>query len=294
MFDWFTAAVSRTALTGTLQWSNPIHTPFINYSHCDIDTAVNTDEIVYMTESQYMQSTPPFTLNEIQLTVPPFTHSELPWGNSKVAVVAASYKENTDWLSELRWPVLVYYQGNKQATTFWSYGHCNEGSSYLAYISQYYDNLPEYTVFIHAHQRGWHSSDDMNNILNNLDWDMITTTGGYYPLNCDNLYTIHNDLPWIMLSRRWTQLFGGDVNNGALNEPIRFYCCAEFIVDSATIKQHSRQFYIDLYHWCRETYILPHHAGRLLEYTWHMIFGQPPVTTYGHDQSTYCRALRAQ
>jgi len=285
---------STPDLDVALQWSpiTSITIPFINYSHSDVNRHSTTvsmsteEEGLYLSDSEYNETTPEFTLDEIQLLHPPRTASELPWHSShllngkSIAIVAAAYQEDVAWLSEQfpQFANLPYFQGHKTETTYWAYGHCNEASSYLAFISQWYDHLPDLMIFIHAHQHSWHRA-DMAAIMSELELrsnplDDADVSKGYHSLNCGYVWGHDDDRDWHLISESWNDVFNYQVLDGKLEGPVKYYCCSEFLVDAAAIRQHSRQFYIDAYHWCRQTHLRPQHAGRMLEYTWHVMFGE--------------------
>ncbi|KAK9808138.1 hypothetical protein WJX73_000955 [Symbiochloris irregularis] len=71
----------------------------------------------------------------------------------------------------------------------------------------------------------------------------------------------------------WNQTFAGEL--GPLPALIKAPCCAEFMVSRDRIQSHSRDFYIHLRDWILTTEVDAYRTGRVLEYTWHMIFGEP-------------------
>jgi hypothetical protein len=54
-------------------------------------------------------------------------------------------------------------------------------------------------------------------------------------------------------------------------------CCAPFGLTRATILARPRAYYVDLREWLLATPLPDDVSGRILEYSWHIIFGKPPV-----------------
>ena len=55
-------------------------------------------------------------------------------------------------------------------------------------------------------------------------------------------------------------------------------CCAEFLVARERILRHPRAFYEHLRDWINDTELDRYRTGRVFEYMWHYMFGEPPVT----------------
>lgn len=72
---------------------------------------------------------------------------------SKMTMVVARYNENLDWLKELPWNYIVFNKGEdnlpkwiRNGTKLPNIGR--EAHTYLTYIIDNYDNLPEYIIFV--------------------------------------------------------------------------------------------------------------------------------------------------
>ncbi|MCX6701734.1 MAG: DUF3431 domain-containing protein [Candidatus Zambryskibacteria bacterium] len=73
--------------------------------------------------------------------------------NLKMTMVISRYRENLDWLKELPWNYIIYDKGEdnlpswvKNVVKLPNIGR--ESHTYLAYIIDNYDNLPDYTIFL--------------------------------------------------------------------------------------------------------------------------------------------------
>ena len=70
----------------------------------------------------------------------------------------------------------------------------------------------------------------------------------------------------------WRALFDTDVSRIIANP-----CCAQFAVSSKQVRERSLAEYNRYYRWLMETPLPDDTSGRVLEYLWHVFFGQEPV-----------------
>jgi hypothetical protein len=73
-----------------------------------------------------------------------------------------------------------------------------------------------------------------------------------------------------------------------LPEVVGAGCCSQFAVTSKTIRRNKRDDYIRIRQWLLDTEIPDYMSGRVLEYSWHILFGKNAV----HCPSTeecYCK-----
>jgi hypothetical protein len=61
---------------------------------------------------------------------------------------------------------------------------------------------------------------------------------------------------------------------------IRAHCCASFVVKKEAILAHPKSFYSKIIDYIVASSYSDQLTGRTLEYTWHMIFGQPAHINY--------------
>ena len=73
----------------------------------------------------------------------------------------------------------------------------------------------------------------------------------------------------------WTDLYEAEL--GDLPSELQAPCCAEFIVSRERILAHSRDFYIHMRDWIIDTELGRYRSGRVFEYMWHVIFGEPNI-----------------
>jgi len=75
----------------------------------------------------------------------------------KMTMIVARYKENLNWLKNVRWNYIVYNAG-KDALPAWIKNEIklpnttgNEAYAYLTYIIDNYDNLPDFVICVQGH-----------------------------------------------------------------------------------------------------------------------------------------------
>ena len=73
----------------------------------------------------------------------------------------------------------------------------------------------------------------------------------------------------------WDSLFGEGL--GPAPEELYAPCCAEFMVSRERIRRHPRAFYEHLRTWILDTELDMYRSGRVFEYVWHYMFGEPAV-----------------
>lgn len=74
----------------------------------------------------------------------------------KFVIMTAHYNENLFWLKNINVPYIISSKTEKNKNLHININKGNEVSAYLSYIIKYYDNLPEYTLFVHGHNVDWH------------------------------------------------------------------------------------------------------------------------------------------
>lgn len=215
------------------------------------------------------------------------------------AVVVAQHREGVAWLSEL--PAMVHqfvYQAENDTAERPVRVNQGETAVYLQYIVEQYNNLPDAVAFIHAHQAAPHMPDKLK-LLNKLRWDAF----GYANLRYTNItYDLwgkwtgdwlcpqnpvkpppSDEIIWDELrvnqsklfANVWKELFEGPI--GPLPQYVHSPCCAEFVVSRQRIQARPLSFYQDCLTWLEATSSERYWAGRIFEYVWHIIFGEPAL-----------------
>ena len=113
--------------------------------------------------------------------------------NANVLVVVAHYNEDLEWINNIKYNTVIISKQTIPRDCPPNKG--NEASSYLMYIIDNYDNLFDYTFFVHGHRTHWHHKSNMDEKINN-----ITFTYNYYNINenqKEELYYPYNDVDQI-------------------------------------------------------------------------------------------------
>jgi hypothetical protein len=164
--------------------------------------------------------------------------------------------------------------------------HINKGQEvpmYLKYIIDYYDNLPERTLFLHAHLSSPHQDVDSKFICENVKWES------------DYFFSV-NKRDWYQEVSKNYQLSKGSFDVWLTNywymfkeylpfpeNGLFFYSGAQFVVHKNLILQYPKSFYEKLYNWVlNDTINIPPQTSdeiisRIFEYTWHYIFTKNPI-----------------
>eukprot|EP01113_Clastostelium_recurvatum_P005347 TRINITY_DN12394_c0_g1_i1.p1 TRINITY_DN12394_c0_g1~~TRINITY_DN12394_c0_g1_i1.p1 ORF type:complete len:336 (+),score=31.56 TRINITY_DN12394_c0_g1_i1:151-1008(+) len=193
---------------------------------------------------------------------------------SDKVLVVARYQENTDWLQVFlgQYMQVIISRDLPAATYNLSPNKGNEAASFLYYIVEFYDELPDNLAFIHAHRHAYHQTTDIIHVLQNLRWG----ENPYVSMNSDIIMSMgHNDTEWLTIVQVWDDLFRDEL--GDLPEDLLGPCCAQFAITREAILKHPKAFYQKILNWLLTTPMETYWSGRVLEHTWHYIFGMPAV-----------------
>lgn len=188
--------------------------------------------------------------------------------------VVSRYKKNTDWVYKLKNINKFYIYDKETPENEYNipFNKGNEASVYLKYIIDNYDNLTDFTFFIHDDEYAWHHS---GSIINLFD-DAVTSNKLYYNINDKCVlgsiisHHWHNDiLIWYnnyiekyipintLPSKDWTNGHRGS---------------AQFLVHKSLITKLPLVFYENLYNWIITADMTNEKSGRFLEWTWHIFW----------------------
>lgn len=200
-------------------------------------------------------------------------------------LVVAHYNEDLDWLNLFigdRIPYIVYTRSNDSFIR-----HAipiNKGREpvvYLRYIVDHYFNLPSLIAFIHGHRSSWHQKDpsDIVVALRALQWNKYT----YMPLTSimteTNYQLIDGNEQATVNFHLWQAVLQRELGSPPING-IKAPCCATFVVKREAILAHPKEFYSNISNYLLNNSYADHLTARTLEYTWHLIFGQPAEIAY--------------
>ena len=200
-------------------------------------------------------------------------------------IVVSHYNENLDWLDLFigeQIPHIVYTRsGDSLVRHSISINKGREAVAYLRYIVDNYSNLPSSIAFIHAHRTSWHQKDppDIVVALRALRWNKYK----YMPLTSTmthSIFRLHTgDLQATVNYELWQAVLKQELGPPPANG-IQAPCCASFVVKREAILTHPKTFYSNISDYILASRYSDQQTGRTLEYTWHIIFGEPTHVSY--------------
>lgn len=195
--------------------------------------------------------------------------------NTQAVVCTNHYEEDLSWILLSRYPVIVYTKTEKSSPNYLGFNKVYEVPSYLRYIIDHYEVLPEFSIFVHGHRGSPHQDNFIDVIINELEFtEKIITLSRH-----DHYKYIEEgtDLPYMKyswLSDNWEDIFGMEL---ALPKKLAFYGMAQFAVHKSCITQYKIEFWEHLYDWCLKTELPDWLSSRIFEYAWFYLFSRQPI-----------------
>lgn len=209
-------------------------------------------------------------------------------------VMARIKKENVDWLDEVdlgpETTPMIYVADDPKAPLHPPKNKGHEVMIYLTYIIDYYDELPDVSIFMHSHRYAWHNDDllnfDASEMIRRLSSERVQREG-YMNMRCHWMpgcpEWIHpgqvepdrEKLEQALIAEAWAELFPLKPIPEILAQP----CCSQFALSKAKIRELPRKTYSYLRNWLLRSEHRDSISGRIFEYLWQIIFT---------DQSTFC------
>lgn len=196
-------------------------------------------------------------------------------------IVSSHFNEDLDWLMDQnKFEYNVYSKNSKELhrhkkeNVFECINKGHEASSYLSYIIDNYESLPDYVAFVHGHEYSYHQTDSTLRLI-------------------DMAFLENKDIEYFSINRKdWLNIFGDDVQDGAMQKnwnmvkenyndlnigieiPKKLECtaCAQFIVSKKNILMNSLEDYKNIMRWLEKTDLDSSISGRVLEHLWCYIF----------------------
>jgi hypothetical protein len=197
----------------------------------------------------------------------------------KINVVVSRYKKNVDFVNRFDeiHPVniLIYDKETPDNPLNIPVNKGQEASVYLKYIVDYYDELPEFTFFIHDDEYTWHHT---GSIVDKFR-EAVDAKQQYYNVNdkchwekpnliAPNYYNVL--LQWYFEYVEEYIPFAKIPHNDDLIYDHRG--SAQFLVHRDLIRGLPKRFYERLYNWIIATDLDNYVTSRLLEWTWHVFW----------------------
>jgi hypothetical protein len=202
---------------------------------------------------------------------------------TKTNIVVSRYKKNVDFVYRINnnqnINVLIYDKENPDNPLNVPVNKGNEASVYLKYIVDHYDNLSDYTFFIHDDEYAWHHSGSLIDKYK----EAVASKKKYYNIN-DKCNNSTNDIlrecqqsRWISDFLGWYKQFLHDyIPFNKLDFETSYRNSAQFLVHKDMIRKLPKQLYIDMYEWIITTNLPNSQSGRYLEWTWHILWDTFP------------------
>jgi hypothetical protein len=235
----------------------------------------------------------------------PIGETKPPGSNyTRTLVLASTKEEDTSWieteLADMLAPhgqlsTAIYVVNDPTAPLHPPKNKGHEVMVYLSYIIDFYDELPDISIFMHAHRFAWHNNElldtDAVEMIRRLSPERVTRLG-YMNLRCHwdpgcpawlHPAAIKPDTSKkeeVILAEAWGQLFPLDPIPTVLAQP----CCAQFAVSRDRILSIPKQRFVYLRDWIHRTELSDYLSGRVFEYVWQYIFSASP---------THCPSMNA-
>jgi hypothetical protein len=213
--------------------------------------------------------------------------SRLPPGHNYTStlVIARTKKEDIGWMDR-EFPgqeKIVYVADDPSAPYHPPKNKGHEVMVYLTYIIDHYDNLPDVSIFLHAHQWTWHNDDVLGSnaaeLVKRLSRPRVWREGfvnmrcTWYPGCPDWMHPGEtkedNQKPEeVLLAKSWSELFPLDKVPAVLAQP----CCAQFALSRERIQALPHAQYVWYRNWLFNTKLPDHLSGRVWEYIWQFVF----------------------
>ena len=168
-------------------------------------------------------------------------------------ICTSHFNEDLAWLDNCGFVVNIVHKEGGAPIPNYTYCIPNVGyevTSYLKYIIERYNTLPDYTAFLHGHETAWHQLGDrpmldMLRTANIKKHDIIHLNNSYRCCPRDAQFKERPELPEFFI-----------VN-----------CGAQFIVSKNLILYNSKEYYINMFNNTKTQY-----DAVQLEHTWNYIF----------------------
>ncbi|RYP72215.1 hypothetical protein DL771_004345 [Monosporascus sp. 5C6A] len=244
-------------------------------------------------------------------------------------VVASTKKEDTSWIQKYLpdWYTHIYVADDPDASLTVPKNKGREAMVYLTHIINHYSDLPpkkenrrigrilssgrhvvdvrSSLIFIHASRFAWHNDDPSYDALPTLRSFRIShlQEAGYANLRCVWVIGCPAEIRPVEDE--------GSANNGVLStkgvfrqawrelmmpeeapvpEVVAVSCCSQFGVTRETIRSRPVGDYVRFRDWLLRTSLEDSLSGRVLEFSWHIIFGKDAVHCPS-AQECYCKTF---
>jgi hypothetical protein len=199
--------------------------------------------------------------------------------NNYTNIVVSRYNRNVDFVYRINnnknINILIYDKENPTNPYNVPVNRGQEASVYLKYIADYYDQLPDYTFFIHDEEYAWHHS---GSIIDKYQ-EAIASNKKYYNINDKCQWNTPNMID-SNLYRELLEWYSEYIERYIPIERVPnnkdfiygYVGSAQFLVHKDIIRILPKEFYEKLYNWIITTDISSYKTSRFLEWTWHIFW----------------------
>ncbi|EPS35107.1 hypothetical protein H072_11569 [Dactylellina haptotyla CBS 200.50] len=226
--------------------------------------------------------------------------------HEKTIVIGKIKTEDATWVQThlSDWRPAIYAVDDQDDTDYLhvSVNKGRESMPYLTYLIDYYDDLSDINIFLHAHEdgwpRAWHNEPQSENysavrMLQLLRLDNVRERG-YVNLRCNGipgcpgeLHPNRKKFDKGAIEPGWKKLWFHMYGNTSYPTAVGVGCCAQFAVTRDKVREEPKEFYIKLMDWLLTTD--SDDPSRVFEYFWHILFGMPLVHCETDYNACICR-----
>jgi Protein of unknown function (DUF3431) len=155
------------------------------------------------------------------------TTKNMDGSNIKVLAVIAKFKEDVSWVKELSCPYKIYDKDKDIPNVG------REAETYLRYIIEHYDNLPDHVVFLQGHpfDHLWEKNINyLNKCIQSINNSDVTRSLNYVVQESHNIYTRTRE--------SFKALF-----DSPLSDTVNVCWGAQYIVPKSCILNRPKEFY---------------------------------------------------
>lgn len=202
----------------------------------------------------------------------------------EISIVSSHYNEDLSWLiNQDSYPYFIYSKNAEFVKRFLDErphmsnrvklmeNKGNEAGSYLSFIIENYENLPDHVAFVHGHDRAWHQGKSIYDYLSAYDGENYLPLSDTYFRNV--LYRDDNQHGGSLLYSHMDTLWK-DVPEIALPFPDRLELtmCAQFVVPKKAILKNNVFVYRKLLSWLfAQTHMSQYRSAILFEQLWYYL-----------------------
>jgi hypothetical protein len=198
-----------------------------------------------------------------------------------INIVVSRYKKDTSWTEKFNkydTNIMIYDKENPNNEYNVPINRGNEASVYLKYIIDNYENLTEYTFFVHDEEYSWHYTGSIIERFLEAFYFAITKKEKFYNINnyCLEPYVtaIDNKKSFHLWYNKFIEPYIPYESIASYDWMLGYKGCAQFLVHKDVILNFPLKFYQDIYNWILydEEEHVPYMSGYYLEWTWHLFW----------------------